>query len=76
MLRWLSLEKVLIRIIEKWPNLKHFFLVTVIENEQLKTTISQSEQYQRIVKVLKNEEQILAYSTFAVYVNLRFISVL
>ena len=66
--RWLSLEKVLILIIEQWPNLKHFFLVTMVEDKQFKTTISKSEQYQRIVKVLKNEEKTLAYSTFAVYV--------
>ena len=66
--RWLSLEKMLIRIIEQWPNLRHFFLVTVVEDKQFKSTISKSEQYQRIVKVLKNEEKTLAYSTFAVYV--------
>ena len=49
--RWLSLEKVLVRVIEQWPNLKEYFLNTIKADPDIKN-IEQNERYLRTITIV------------------------
>ena len=67
--RWLSLDKVLVRIIEQYENLKEYFLITLptLLGFKGKNGVSQTERYQRIRNVLTSKAAI-AYMSFSVHV--------
>lgn len=67
--RWLSLDKVLVRIIEQYANLKEYFLnkLPTLPAFKGKNGINQTERYQRIKSVLKSQTT-LAYMSFIVHV--------
>ena len=54
--RWLSLDRVLVRILEQYQNLKCYFLERLPELPGFKgkNGIRETERYQRIIKGLKN----------------------
>ena len=56
--RWISLQDVLIRIIEQFPNLKEYFLKVVPSQKGFKgkSGVSSQERYQRIKKLLNNKK--------------------
>jgi len=62
--RWLSLDKVLVRIIEQLPNLKKYFLEFLPTTPRFKgkSGIGQTERYQRIKSHLNHPELILLMS--------------
>lgn len=66
--RWISLEKVLVKIIEQFPNITHYFLVIVppLKGFGGKNGISSTERYQRIKSALsdKNVPILLAFIVF------------
>ena len=53
--QWLSLEKVLVRIIEQWQNLKEYFLVTIKGDPDIKN-IEKNERFIRIIKLLRTSK--------------------
>ena len=67
--RWLSLDKVLGRIIEQYKNLKEYFLKTLpmLPGFKGKNRVNQTEHYQRIKNVLASKAA-LAYMSFIVHV--------
>ena len=66
---WLSLDKVLMRIIEQYENLKEYFLITLatLPGFKRKNGVNQTERYQRIRNVLTSKAA-LAYMSFLVHV--------
>ena len=71
--RWLSLDKVLVRIIEQHGNLKEHFLKTLptLPRFKGKNGVNQTECYQRI-KNLLTRKTTLAYMSFIVHVSQDF----
>lgn len=65
--RWLSLKKVLNRIIAQWDNLKEYFLKLLPKEKNFAKDIESTDRYQRIRKCLISETSKL-YMSFAVYV--------
>ena len=68
-IRWLSLDKVLIRTIEQYKNLKEYFLKTqlTLPPYKGKNGANQTEHYKRIKNVLTSKTA-LAYVSFIVHV--------
>ena len=68
--RWLSVDKVLVRIIEQYENLKEYFLKTppTLPGFKGKNEVNQTERYQRIRNVLTSKTA-LAYMSFIVHVS-------
>ena len=54
--RWLSLDRVLVQIIEQYENLKEYFLKTLpkLPGFHVKNGVEQTERYQRIKSNLNN----------------------
>lgn len=52
--RWLSLQKVCLRILEQYPNLKQYFLVYLPAQETFKKEIQNTRRYRRIAKTLSD----------------------
>ena len=71
--RWLSLDKVLVRIIEQYGNLKEHFLKTLpkLPGFRGNNGVEQTERYQRIKSNLNNPGA-LAYMSFVVYIAQAF----
>lgn len=65
--RWLTLKKVLIRIIGQWENLKEYFLKFLPTQKGFKKNIETTARYQSIKKYLTSKTSLL-YMSFAVYV--------
>lgn len=66
--RWLSLKKVLKRIIEQWENLKKYFLEFLPKEEKrFAKDIEPTERYQRIRTILNSKTSKL-YIYFAIYI--------
>ena len=68
--RWLSLDKVLVRIIERYEHLKEYFLKTVhtLAGFNGENGVNQNECYQRIKNVLTSKTA-PAYMLFIVHVS-------
>ena len=66
--RWLILDKVLVRIIKQYENLKEYFLKTLstLLGFKGKNGVNQTERYQRIKNVLTSKTA-LAYMSFIFY---------
>ena len=69
--RWLSIEKVLVRIMEQFNNLKVYFLETLPKQKNFKRDIATSKlgvpnRYQRIAALLKSKVTV-AYVAFVVH---------
>lgn len=71
--RWLSLDRVLVRILEQFENLKEYFLVKLPELPGFngKNGIRQTERYQRIRNALTNPVT-KVYMSFVVNVAQNF----
>lgn len=65
--RWLSLKKVLVRILDQWKNLKKYFLEDLPKEKNFDREIRDTERYRDIVRALKSEETRL-YMAYAIYV--------
>ena len=67
--RWLSLGKVLVRIIEQYENLKEYFLKTIptLPGFKGESGVNQTERYRRIKNVLASKTA-LVYMSFIVHV--------
>lgn len=65
--RWLTLKKVLIKIIGQWENLKEYFLKFLPTEKGFKKNIETTARYQSIRKYLTSKTSLL-YMSFAVYV--------
>lgn len=66
--RWLSLKKVLQRIIDQWDNLKEYFLNFLPTTTGFKRHVETTQRYQSIRKCLTSKTSLL-YMSFAVYVG-------
>lgn len=66
--RWLSLKKVLIRILDQWKNLQKYFLEDLPKEKTFGSKIRDTERYIDIVRALKAEKTRL-YTAFAIYVS-------
>lgn len=64
--RWLSIKKVLLRIIEQYENLIEYFLTSLPKEKNFKREISGTPRYQRIEKLLKSKLT-LPYMSYIVY---------
>lgn len=64
--RWLSLKKVLNRILDQWQNLHEYFLKFLPKEKRFAKEIESTDRYQRIRKLLTSETSRL-YMSFAVY---------
>lgn len=64
--RWLSLKKILNRILEQWQNLKSYFL-DFLPKEKNFAEIEKTERYQRVRQTLTSETSKL-YMSFAIYI--------
>ena len=75
--RWLSIEKVLVRIMEQFKNLKIYFLETLPKQKKFKREIAKPSKpgipnrYQRIANLLKSATTI-AYMGFVVHTTVPF----
>ena len=65
---WLSLNEVLVRIIEQYQNLKKYFLKTlpILPGFKAKNGVNQTERYQKIKNVLTSKTA-LGYMMFIVH---------
>ena len=71
--RWLSIDKVVVRIIEEYANIKEYFLAFLPKQNELKgsTGIGSTDRYKRIKSVLEDETTIV-YMSFVVYISQDF----
>ena len=71
--RWLSIDKVLVRIIEQYDNIKEYFLVFLPKKNEFKgsTGVGSTDRYKRIKAVLEDEATIV-YMSFVVYISQDF----
>lgn len=65
--RWLSLKKVLIRILDQWNNLKEYFLKILPKQKNFAREIEKTERYQSIRASLSNKITCLNMA-FVIYV--------
>ena len=65
--RWLSIDRVLVRIIEQFDNLYEYFINQVPLLKHFKQDIKDTARYQRIKKNLTSKTT-LAYMSFVVYI--------
>ena len=70
-MRWLSIELVLVRIIEQYTNLNEYFLKILPKQKNFKKDIANTARYKRIVNILKCETS-LPFMTFVVYTTSEF----
>lgn len=71
--RWLSLKKVLTRILDQWPNLKEYFLVFLPKQNNFNQKIHDTERYKAIARALQTDESRL-YMSFAIYRSIGILS--
>ena len=64
--RWVTLRKVLVRLIEQYENLKEYFLVFLPTTSTFKSTVQGTARYDRIKKGLEDEST-LRYLSFVVF---------
>lgn len=65
--RWLSLKVSLIRIVEQWTDLKHYFLIFLPKEKSFAHDIANTERYKYIRSVLCDKFS-LVYIAFAISV--------
>ena len=64
--RWITLRKVVVRLIEQHENLKEYIFTFMPTTASFKTSVKNTPCYIRICNILKNENT-LPYLTFIVY---------
>ena len=64
--RWVTLRKVLVRLIEQYKNIKEYFLSFLPTTSTFKSTVQETPRYNRIKKAL-NDEITLQYLSFVVF---------
>ena len=71
--RWLSIEKVLVRIIEQISNLREYFLIELPKKKSFREKIGvwNANRYKRITDNL-NGKSLLPYMTFVVFISQDF----
>lgn len=64
--RWLSLKKVLVRILDQWDNLQNYFLKFLPKEKNFAREIANTDRYQEIKRVLedKNSQPYISYAVF------------
>lgn len=65
--RWLSLKPAILRILNQWANLKHYFITFLLTVKNFKNEIQNTERYQRIVKLFQ-DDMTRAYLSFVAFV--------
>ena len=63
---WVTLWKVLVRLIEQYDNLKEYFLTFLPTTSSFKANVEKSKRYERICESL-NDDSTLCYSSFVAY---------
>ncbi|CAH0562798.1 unnamed protein product [Brassicogethes aeneus] len=66
--RWLSLKKVLSRIIEQFANLKEYFLKFIPDQKNFAREVGSTDRYKRI-KLKLTDQKTEAYLSFAIYIG-------
>ena len=61
--RWVTLQKVLVRLIEQYDNLKEYFFTFLPTTSSFKANIEKSKWYERICESL-NDDSMLCYLSF------------
>ena len=64
--RWVTLRKVLVRLIEQYDNLKKYFLTFLPITSSFKANVGKGKQYERICESL-NDDSTLCYLSFVAY---------
>ena len=63
--RWVTLRKVLVRLIEQYDNLKEYFLTFLPTTSSFKANVEKSKRYERICESLNDSA--LCYLSFVAY---------
>ena len=64
--RWVTLWKVLVRLIEQYDNLKEYFLTFLPATSSFKANVEKSKRYERICETL-SDDSTFCYLSFVAY---------